>query len=328
MPTSRAKRLPNPGVSDLIALLAEAYGRSAHDIADEISRASAAPHGGDSDPTRETITSYVKTNTPLRHKFAHLVVNYMDGRRPDNQTVPVPEALRNSNDWRRARLYCTQVLALPEERERRYEKPLGSDPGTQSAIASLAGLYATYRFESSDADYHQEILILNNDGTKSAPRCHCTYVTAHGVTRGEWLVVGDIVYCGLSGFSEDNRHDVAGLYLARLGGPELLSGLLAGTGTNLKLPVAMPIVALKVPAPSKSILALGDLGDTAILKAFRQVKEDFVESSPGLREILAAQMKPFVFDAKVSHPRLRRAFESGSLTINQSFLEFSKSTVS
>jgi hypothetical protein len=325
----------------LIALVAAAFEESEDDTVDNIARMAALPKGGDSDPTRETILSYIKPpkpkpsrgkgaarrnrDTPVHHKFAHLVINYLDGRRADDPSFAVSAKITNSTSWQEARRICKQVLRA--ERERRFERPLGSDLRMQASIASLAGVYAVCRRESSDARYHQELLILRNSGSRENPRCHCTLVSEKVVTRGEWMLMGNMVYCALSGFLRDNTHEIGGLYLAHVAGHELLSGFLAGAGTDVRFPVAMPLVAVKVTNANESILELGDLGDEAILRAFRNVQADLRDIEGKLHEILSTEMMPVTFHASTCNSELRKAFEDGRLLIHPRFRDFCKSSI-
>jgi hypothetical protein len=325
----------------LVALVAEAFDDTPAKLVDKIARMAAPPRGGESDPTRETILSYAKEPTstvvkgktvtrrnrltPLHYKFAHLVINYLDGRRPGPEHIDVPTKVTESAAWQDARKICKQVLR--DERERRYERLLGSDSGTEAMISSLSGIYALCRRESSDKKYHQELLILGNSGTKKAPRCHCTLVTEKIVTRGEWMLVGNIVHCVVSGFREDNSHDIGGLYLAHSAGHDLLPGFLAGAGTDAKDPVAMPLVAVKLLDANVNMVHLGDLGDEAILRAFRNVQADLTTITDSLEKILEAQMKPVLFHAVDCNPELRKVFDAGRSLVHPRFREFIRSTV-
>jgi hypothetical protein len=323
-------------VGKLIALTAVAFEEAPHDVVDKIARMAAPPNAADSDPTRETILSYIKKPkttklkgkavtrrnrlTPVHYKFAHLVINYLDGRRPDEQSLEVSSKTKGGASWLDARGLCKRVLA--EERERRYERPLGSDPGTQADINLITGAYAICRRETKDGIYHQELLILRNNGTRQNPHCHCTYVSENVVTRGEWMIIGHVVYCSMSGHRDDNSNEIGGLYLAHLNDRDMLSGFLAGAGTALKIPVVMPVVAMKVLKVAGGFLELGDLGDEVILRAFRTVKADLSGISAGLEAILEKQVKPVVFNASVCNPELRTAFANGQLLISDRFREF------
>jgi hypothetical protein len=340
--TSRLAEDSEASVGQLIALVATAFSSSSTEVVDEIARMASTLRGEDSDLTRETILSYIKEPksaavagkptwrrnrlTPIHHRFAHLVINYLDGRRPQERRFAQREEIAKISAWREARALCKDVLL--SERNRRFERALGSDPGTQATIGRIEGVYAVCRQESRDRRYHQELLILRNVGTRKVPRCYCTYVSENVVTRGEWMLVGNIIHCDMSGFREDNTHEIRGLYLSHLSDQDLLSGFLAGTGTDVKIPVATPIVAVKVSKASSSILELGDLGDECILNAFRQVKADLEGVSGRLHEILRQQMAPVIFHASVCNPELRMAFDGGRLLIHERLEEFAKSTIS
>lgn len=327
-------------VGRLIYLVADAFGLSSKTVVDDIARMAATPLGGDSDPTRETILSYIKEPrtvvvgeksvkrrnrlTPIHHKFAHLVINYLDGRRPGRTSIGVAQKTLESSSWREARAVCKRVLR--DERGRRFESSLGSDPGTESKIAQIAGVYGVCRRETRDKKYHQEILILRNVGTRKTPRCHCTYVSETVVTRGEWILVGNVIFCNMSGLRADNTHDIAGMYLAYLA-DDLLSGFLAGPGTDVKIPVAMPVVAVRMAGVNRSIQELGDLGDEAIFSAFRQLKSDLGPISDSLHEILSRQMAPVVFHASDCNPELRHAFDGGRLLIHEQLREFCNASI-
>src|SRR5580704_369965 len=166
-PSARADDGP---VGRLIDLVADAFGLSSKAVVGDIARMAATPLGDDSDPTRETILSYIKEPrtvvvgeksvkrrnrlTPIHHKFAHLVINYLDGRRPDRATVSVALKSLESSSWREARALCKRILR--DERDRRFERPLGSDPGAEPKIAQIAGVYGVCRRETRDKKYHQE----------------------------------------------------------------------------------------------------------------------------------------------------------------------------
>lgn len=254
-PSSHAR----PTVGHLLELVAQAFGLNKATVINEIARNAAAPKG-DSDPSRETILSYIKEprsavvqgkrisrrnkQTPIHHKFAHLVLNYLDGQRPDKGYLEASHTGLKSSSWQEARAICARILR--EERERRFKHPLGSDPGSQSILERIAGVYAVCRQETHDRNYDQELLILRNAGTPSAPRCYCTYVSDQVVTRGEWMLIGSVVHCSMSGLRQDNSHEIGGLYLAHIADYDILTGFLAGAGTDVKIPVAMPLVAIRV----------------------------------------------------------------------------------
>jgi len=141
------------------------------------------------------------------------------------------------------------------------------------------------------------------------------------------MLVGNIIHCDVSGFREDNTHEICGLYLSHFTDQVLLSGFFAGTGTDIKIPVATPIVAVKVSRASRSILELGDLGDECILNAFRQVKADLEAVSGRLHEILLQQMAPVTFHPSVCNSELRSAFDGGRLLIHERLEEFAKSKI-
>jgi hypothetical protein len=320
----------------LVDLLADAFQKEATTIVDEIAKMAAPPNGEDSDPTRETILGYIKPpkptvvkgkrvkrrnrETPVHYKFAHLALNYLDGRRANGRHEDVPHETSSRWAWRDARDICKAILH--KERDRRFERSLGSDAGSQRAASHVAGVYAVCRRESSDTRYHQELLILRNSGSKGLPRCHCTYVAEKVVTRGEWALVGNVIYCGMSGLRDDNTHEIGGLYLHHLTEHDILSGFLAGAGTDVKLPVAMPLVAVRLTDVGKHMLDLGDLGDEAILRAFRNVKADLESVRQRLHEILSKQMEPVTFQANICNPVIRDMFDGGRQLIHSRFRDF------
>jgi len=298
----------------------------------------AAPPNGESDPTRETILRYIKPPetieqggkkvaranraTPCHHRIAHLVINYLDGRRPDDQHIDVA-SFSSKPTWKDARSLCKKVLRT--ERNRRFERSLGSDPGSQNTILELVGVYAVCRRETKDERYHQELLVLQNAGNRRRPRCYCTYVSNDVVARGEWMVVGSMMCCNMTALRNDNAHDILGLYLAQLTGPhDMMSGIAAGVGSEAKIPVAMPVVAVKLLDADKSIQELGDLGDEAILNAYRRVKTDLASVEERLHKILLKQMSPVMFRATVVNPEIRHEFEDGKLLIQQGIRRFCK----
>jgi hypothetical protein len=334
-----AAKAPKSSVGYLLGLVAQAFDSGEDDVVDAIARMASGPRGEDSDPTRETILSYAKEPrtvlfkgksvgrrnklTPIHHKFAHLVLNYLDGRRPGRRLAEPPESVTRAKSWRDARAICKSVLR--KERNRRYEGMPGSDPGSQAILSQIVGAYALCRQETSDQKYRQELVILQNVATTKAPRCHCTYVSENVVTRGEWMLVGNVVYCSMSGTRLDNTYEIGGMYLSHLASDELLSGFLAGAGTDSKIPVVMPVVAVKIPGADRGILDIGDLGDEAILRRFRDVKADLTVVSAKLHEILSSQMKAVVFQATECNPKLKNAFDGGSLLIHQRLRQFCQS---
>lgn len=322
-------------VGRLIDLVAAAFRISPEEVVKEIAQM-AAPGVGDSDPARETILGYVKDpvvrkgasqrfnrDTAIHLKFAHLVINYLDGRRADGQRVSVAVQREESLPWRGARSLCKDVLT--RERSRRYERLLGSDPGKQGDIRRAVGAYAICREESSDGRWRQELLILTHEGARSASGCYCTLVTSEVVCRGEWMVVGNMIFCSMSGFREDNSHEVCTVFLTHISG-DVLPGFLAGGGTDVKVPVTMPVVAVKVDA-SESVMALGDLGDEAILMNFRAVKADLRDVQDPLRDLLSKEMRPVTIRAMELNKALRGAFEGGAALVVSTFREFCLSTV-
>ena len=326
-------------VGEILDLLSTIYGRAAAALIDDIGLM-ASPPGGDSDPTRETLQSYLRPagpqkvgnrivnrrnrETPLHHRFAHLVVNYLDGRRPKGQLEPLIQTLTTNPMWIKARGRCLTVLK--DERDRRFEHTLGRDPGTQGAISALVGAYAVSRRETNDEQYHQELLVLSNHGSTAVPRCHCTYVTSRLVMRGEWMLVGDMLHCSMSGLHENNSHELCGLYLAYPAGPaaepDLLVGLLAGTGTQGKVPVSMPLVAAKIPQAASDIHQLGHLGDTAILSAFREFELDLSDIQVDLVGILEDRMEAIAFGPQDYTPALRGRFPNGNGLVDPQLVQF------
>jgi hypothetical protein len=152
-----------PAVGDIIDLVGTAFEEKANEVVKNIARMAAPPGPGESDPTRETILSYAKPatwimvkgksvrrrnrETPMHHKFAHLVINYLEGRRRGAERIEhiaVPDEVRDSEPWQTARKLCKRVL--DNERDRRFERPLGSDPGMQSS-----GSRASMRFAAAKA---------------------------------------------------------------------------------------------------------------------------------------------------------------------------------
>src|SRR5437763_12348730 len=94
--------------------------------------------GDDSDPTRETILSYAKpprttgagrsnSSTLCHHKFAHLVVNYLDST--NSTDIKINEA------WNAGYKLCTQVLR--SERDRRFAPAVGGETGRRREIYDL-----------------------------------------------------------------------------------------------------------------------------------------------------------------------------------------------
>jgi hypothetical protein len=326
----------------LITLVATAFNEHEKDVVDNIARMAKPPKGGDSDPTRETILSYIKPakpkltgedksarrnrETPVHYKLAHLVTNYLDGRRADEKHIEVPATVTGSEVWKQASSFCNSVLC--REREKRFERPLGSDPNMEATVTLVAGVYAVCRRESSDGKYHQELLILRNIGSRDNPRCYCTFVTDRVVSRGEWTLTGNIIYCGLSGFLADNTHEIGGLYLAHTSGHDLLSGFLAGAGTDVRYPVAMPLVAVKITDPDESVRNLGDLGDEAILRLFRKLKIDLDHLRQRLEHIFNKQMTPVTFHASTCNSELRNEFNGGRELVDERFQEFCRQPVS
>ena len=60
------------------------------------------------------------------------------------------------------------------------------------------------------------------------------------------MLIGSVVHCSMSGLRQDNSHEIGGLYLAHITDYDILTGFLAGAGTDVKIPVAMPLVAIRV----------------------------------------------------------------------------------
>lgn len=334
---AKASGLPVLSAGELIALGSRAFGEDDKKVVDQIARMAALSKGGDSDPTRETILSYIKApaakpgqepkrrnrDTPVHYKLAHLVLNYLDGRRAPDHIDPI--VVKDPTSLRDARDYCKTILS--QERERRFERPLGSDWGMQAIIASLCGVYALCRKESSDGKYHQELLILQNSNTRENPRCHCTLVSASVVVRGEWMLVGNLVHCSMSGYRRDNTHEVCGLYLSHVSGNDLLSGFLAGTGTDVRRPVAMPVVAIRISEVSESILNLGDLGDQAILSKFTELDVRLDPFAEQLDDIFAKDMTPVIFHASTCNSEVRKVFDGGKMLVGDNFRKFCQSTI-
>ena len=326
-------------VSQIFELLQDVYSQPQPDIADEIAKTAAPLSGGESDPTRETIMNYTKPparvtignksvlrknrETPLHYKFAHLVLNYLDGRRPKNKHSEVPRWVKQHNSWLQARMLCKKILV--GEREKRFAQALAGDAGMQENIESLRGVFVTCRRESIDDRLRQELLILNNDGTESASRCHCTYITDHAVNRGQWVLVGSSIHCGLGGYHGDNTLEHGSLYLAYESTRDILSGYLAGTGTGHGQPVAMPMVAVRVPGHHPSVERLGDLGDEDILRAFRSIKIDLSDIDSKMKAILPPQSESTVFNVLDAQKRLRASFESSDTMIHRTILNFCQS---
>ncbi|HWX83857.1 MAG TPA: hypothetical protein VNZ48_09690 [Xanthobacteraceae bacterium] len=327
-----------PTVGELIDLVAIAFTSAPETVVDEIARTAATPSGEDSDLSRETVLSYIKPPktitfkgrkitrrnrlTPLHYKFAHLVINYLDGRRPHEKRLEILKAVKESDEWKAAYSACKKVLL--EERDRRFERLIGSDPGAQPIIELVTGVYAVCRRESRDKRYHQELLILRNVGTKRSPHCHCTYVLENLVVRGEWMIIGNVVHCSMGGLRQDNSHDICGLYLSHHLDHEMLSGFLAGAGTEIKIPVAMPLVAMKINNADPSVVELGDMGDEAILRAFHEVKADITNIQDTLHQILSEQMTPVVFQGTECNPEIRKAFDDGKQLVHEGLRAFCK----
>jgi hypothetical protein len=320
----------------VISLIAEAFGQKEADIVKDIARMAATPDGRESDPTRETILSYIKEPTkrkkvtrrnrltPTHHKFAHLAVNYLDGRRPDPSKVSREGV--DESAWREARKLCKFVLR--EERDKRYERVLGTDFGKRAAMDRLDGVFAVCRRDTADRKYHQELLILQNSGKEKAPRYFCTYITAQSVARGEWYIIGSIIFCNMSGWREDNSHELGALYFGYDDRDrDLLTGFLAGAGTEEKIPVAMPMVAVRVPEATRSIREIGDLGDEAILREFRKIKVDMAPIQDRLGGILERQIVPVIFGARDYSKELRNAFDNGQALVHERFREFCQGSV-
>jgi hypothetical protein len=334
-----ASETPKGTVGHLLGLVAEAFDSDQDAVADAIARIASGPKGEDSDPTRETILSYAKDPkvvmvkdkevrrrnklTPIHHKFAHLVMNFLDGRRSRRwQAASLKEPIKLKS-WRNARAICKTVLK--KERNRRYEGMLGSDPGSQATLGQIVGVYALCRQETSDQRYRQELMMLQNVGTTKIPRLHCTYVSEKVVTRGEAMLIGNVVYCSMSGTRADNTNEIGGMYLSHSANDELLSGFLAGAGTASKIPVVMPIVAVKIAGINRRIFEISDLGDEIILRSFRGVDADLSAVSGKLHDILSSQMKAVVFQAYECNAQLKNAFDNGTALIHSRLRAFCQS---
>lgn len=319
----------------LISLMAEAFGQKENEIAEEIARMAAAPEGDESDPTRETIMSYIKAPTkrknitrrnrltPIHQKFAHLAVNYLDGRRPDRSEVGVQPV--DESAWREARSLCRFVLRA--ERDKRFERTLGTDLGKRRIMDRLDGVFAVCRRDSGDKKYHQELLILRSRGDVKARRYDCTYVTQQSVARGEWYIIGDIVFCNMSGWRRDNSHELGGLYLAYLGDRDLLTGFLAGAGTEAKIPVAMPLVAVRIQSTTE-VHDLGDLGDEFILGQFQKIDANLERIQDRLAAILEKDIPLVKFEgARDCSRTIREVFSGATELVHPRFKEFCGSSI-
>lgn len=329
-------------VGELIGLMSLAYGVPQETVIEEIIRM-ALPLGGETDPTRETMRSYLKAptrmpvsranrDTPLHQKFAHLAINYLDGRRPDGVVVQSPLTLTNppaakkDSPWGVARDLCK--IVLKNEHDRRYERFLGGDQADHARVPALVGAYAVTRRESSDDRYRQELLILSDRRKKTVPRCHCTYVSHSVVMRGEWMVIGDMIYCHMSGLRDNNTQDICNIYLSYSEMPEILLGLLAGPGTPSRYPVAMPAVVMRIAGAGPDIHELGDLGDTAILNAMRENWPDLSALENELDDVLDLRMKRVSFGPNDDSVRdLRARFPQGQGLVGQQLVQFCRGTV-
>ena len=325
-------------VGKLVGLVAQAFNqRNVGLVTRDMALMVAA--GDKSEPTRETILNSVKepTRDPkgnikrrnrltiVRHKFAHLALNYLDGRRAKRSKIPAQPA--DESAWREARKICKFVLR--EERDKRYARTLGTDFGNDATMEELTGVFAVCRRETKDKKYHQELLILSNTGKENAPRWQCTYIAHPSVARGEWYLIGDILYCHMSGWRDDNSHELCGLYFAYYKEHhDLLTGFLAGAGTEDKIPVAMPIVAVRISNPHPSIPNIGDLGDHALLQAFRNIGADLESVADVRKKLNAILEKQFPVDvefkARECTRELEDAFAGGQDLILEKFAKFCK----
>lgn len=139
------------------------------------------------------------------------------------------------------------------------------------------------------------------------------------------MVVGNLLCCNMTALRSDNAHDMVSMYLVQpAGSRDVMSGFLAGVGTEVKIPVAMPIVAIRLVDVDKSINELGDLGDEAILRAYGQVKTELGPVGERLHKILLTQMPPITFRASVVNPEIRHEFHNGTSLVQEDVRRFCK----
>lgn len=331
---TRARRAPAPPTADLLLLIQRAYGFAS---VDEVTRAlirSAKPRGrGDTVPSAETISAYAKAAAtrqvdprtsvpPLHGAFAHLAMNFLDGRRAAEGAAVRAESriIRDQGAHDRAVVLCRQVLT--REREARYERSLGNAPGTaRDQLEPLAGAYALCRRETSTSQLTNELLILRVYGARE-PHCHTLYAAEKSVCRGTFAIVRNSLVCVCAGVRADNREDVTCITLSITDPERVLAGFLSGIGTALGIPASMPVIAAKLAEGHLVSERWFDHSDQYLMSRFPELSNELEDYNETWRQSLEKMLPTVLFRSTEVMPTILREFDRGEALVAPAVRDF------
>lgn len=276
------KRIINHPVGSIVADVVAALGGDA--TAESVLKAIATygQHADteDSEPSRATILGYAEDpDTQCNYSFACLILDFLH-----DQKIEDTAALE------RAQNVCLSVLQSARTRQVRFERPPGSDPGTVLGLQDGIGVYIAVRRDTGDGSLRQELLLLDRQG-KADSKSYATYITPEVVYRGTWGMSHNALYCSTHGARADFRRDVAFFTIARdlsarRSQPSIMCGILSGLSTKEFLPVAIPILFIKLGRSSlpDAFGKIGDLNDAVLRREFRGLERSINEVAAPLRK--------------------------------------------
>ena len=197
----------------------------------------AAPEGGASTPSRQTIVRSDNTNRECGFVFANLMLEFLQTRR---------SALRNEEAFLNAEAMC-QTVIVSTDIKRRHEIAVGSDPRGAGRIEKMMGVYALVRRDTGDHRLRQELLVLTRKNLGGDGGTLATYISPECVCRGTWGVIGNTLYCRMHGYRPGYKLDLVHVELAlddRDTG--LLAGVISGIGSLVSMPTVMLFVGIRI----------------------------------------------------------------------------------
>jgi hypothetical protein len=233
--------------------------------------------GGDSEPGRDAILKYEKTDRVLSDTFASLVLDYID-------TYPPPSDEHSNHAKEQVIRWCREAIRSPSARHQRYAGPLRSDAASVSSIDKIKAVYGVIRHDTGDAHLLQDLLILEHV-SKGDSGTYATLVTPEVICRGSWCLLKHTIHVTMSGRRVNFRGDAVTFEFARdVNETRILGGVLLGPSSDMSLPALVPVVAIRIPDADvhSNIYALGDENDACLRNLYKSLKTKMPKSGEKL----------------------------------------------